>query len=76
MLELQVKGHWGDPAVVVFESLRVCDQCKAKMTVKDLVDDSNWPDMVKTFTSRGYAAPNRKLTKLRWKWAIDPKDGN
>lgn len=72
-LELHVKGYAGAPAVAVFESLRVCDQCKATMKVSDLVDDSNWPDMVKNFTSRGYAAPTRKLTKIRWQRASDPE---
>ena len=75
ILEMHVKGYKGVPALVAF-NLRVCDQCKAKLKVEDLVDDSGWIRLAGDFTSRGLAAPTRKLTKIRWEWSIDPKDAN
>lgn len=65
VLLLTVKGHDGPPARSVM-GLRICDDCRRKMIVADLVTDDGWQTICAGFTLRGFARPTRKLTKLDW----------
>jgi hypothetical protein len=65
VLLVTTKGYSGPPAKSVV-GLRICDDCRKKMTVADLVTDDGWTSICAAFTLRGFARPTRKLTKLDW----------
>lgn len=47
--------------------LEVCEQCRSKMTLSDVVCDGNWPHILAAFAGIGKALPRRELTKLVFK---------
>ncbi len=70
VLELTVKGYNGPPALAVV-NLRVCEQCRRKMKVMDLMTDEGWQMLCAPFEAQGKTMPTRKLTKIRWQQVPD-----
>lgn len=73
VLELRVKGYHGAPVQVAM-ALRVCEHCRRKLTVDDLLTDDGWLIFCSQLHARGKLMPTRKLTKLTWQRIPDVQD--
>lgn len=56
--------HRQDNYVGVRFPLTVCDSCKAKITVLDLMDNRGWRQIVKKLRARGHTDPDRTSLQL------------
>jgi hypothetical protein len=65
VLELRVKGYQGAPVQVAM-ALRVCEYCRRKLTVDDLLTDDGWLIFCSQLHACGKLMPTRKLTKIHW----------
>ena len=46
--------------------LGLCDSCKPKLTVADILDDEGWREIERKFRGLRKKVPKRKLTKICW----------
>ncbi len=56
--------HFSDNCVVVRFPLLVCDPCKDKTKIDDMVDDQGWRKIVKSVRKSGKPAPERSSLVL------------
>lgn len=54
----------GDYVDYFLDQYRVCNACRCRLTLQDVVTDSVFSRAFQQVTSRGHGPPKRKLTKL------------
>lgn len=73
VLQLRAKGYGGPPAIAAI-SLTVCNVCRHKIGLDDLITDEGWTMLCASFKAQGKVMPARKLTKIRWKEVPNVQD--
>ena len=58
--------HLDDNYMSVGFGLTVCDSCRPKVVISDLVDNRGWRKIVQHMRARGFTEPNRNSLQLKF----------
>jgi len=54
-----------DPATSQLDTA-ICLDCRQKITLKHLITDASWAQILMEFSTQGKAAPGREKTRIKW----------